>query len=250
MAKKKRISRRGTAEYWLKSCHDQLGLADQAVILKGSSAHRTPKPSDAKKASNVTVRSALAIVPSDCALKTDWVQCDECDKWHALPHDVSPDDLPDRWCCRMNTWNSNASPCDVVVVGREPQQAPSAVHAYIGSPVESSPTISKDATPHAINTSRPTCTVDKVVSSTIPSSNNGDRNGIVVPLSKDVSDAMVTLCSRRVNAIDHPDKSLQVWEPMEALTTHVNESQEIHEDRVKIENNDLLTLIETILQTH
>ena len=60
---------------------------------------------------------------------------------------------------------------------------------------------------------------------------------------------MVTLCSRRVNAIDLPE-SLHVWEPMEALTTHVNESQEILEDRVKIENNDLLTLIETILQTH
>ena len=39
----------------------------------------------------------------------DWVQCDNCSKWRRLPiraHAHYPHELPDRWICSMNKWDS------------------------------------------------------------------------------------------------------------------------------------------------
>ena len=37
----------------------------------------------------------------------DWVQCDACDNWHALPAEVSTADLPERFECTMNWWSAD-----------------------------------------------------------------------------------------------------------------------------------------------
>lgn len=41
-----------------------------------------------------------------------WVQCNTCDKWRALPHDVDPNSLPDIWVCSLNTYDSTRNNCD------------------------------------------------------------------------------------------------------------------------------------------
>lgn len=40
-----------------------------------------------------------------------WVQCDDCNKWRALPQDSVVEDLPDRWTCALNTDRDRDS-CD------------------------------------------------------------------------------------------------------------------------------------------
>ena len=42
---------------------------------------------------------------------TDWVQCDKCGTWHALPHNTLPADLPEQWYCYMKTWDANKAGC-------------------------------------------------------------------------------------------------------------------------------------------
>ena len=42
---------------------------------------------------------------------TDWVQCDKCGTWHALPHNTLPEDLPEQWYCYMNTWDAKKAGC-------------------------------------------------------------------------------------------------------------------------------------------
>lgn len=41
-----------------------------------------------------------------------WAQCDRCGKWRQLPSSVRPDELPPRWFCEMNVWNSAQASCD------------------------------------------------------------------------------------------------------------------------------------------
>lgn len=41
-----------------------------------------------------------------------WVQCNTCDKWRALPHDVDPNSLPDIWVCSLNTYDSVRNNCE------------------------------------------------------------------------------------------------------------------------------------------
>lgn len=40
-----------------------------------------------------------------------WVQCNNCDKWRALPHTVDPESLPDVWYCELNEYDSNHNTC-------------------------------------------------------------------------------------------------------------------------------------------
>jgi len=40
-----------------------------------------------------------------------WVQCDDCNKWRALPQDTVVEDLPDKWTCALNTDSARDS-CD------------------------------------------------------------------------------------------------------------------------------------------
>lgn len=43
----------------------------------------------------------------------NWVQCERktCRKWRRLPPDISPESLPDRWLCSMNTWDTRFASC-------------------------------------------------------------------------------------------------------------------------------------------
>lgn len=43
----------------------------------------------------------------------NWVQCERrsCRKWRRLPADISPESLPDRWICSMNTWDERFASC-------------------------------------------------------------------------------------------------------------------------------------------
>mmetsp|Transcript_18111 Transcript_18111/g.39439 ORF Transcript_18111/g.39439 Transcript_18111/m.39439 type:complete len:244 (+) Transcript_18111:213-944(+) len=41
-----------------------------------------------------------------------WVQCNDCDKWRALPSTVDADKLPDIWTCSMNHYDHLRRNCD------------------------------------------------------------------------------------------------------------------------------------------
>ncbi|TMW55532.1 hypothetical protein Poli38472_010414 [Pythium oligandrum] len=42
-----------------------------------------------------------------------WVQCDGCKKWRTVPKSIDLDAMPDRWYCRMNSWDKAFASCDV-----------------------------------------------------------------------------------------------------------------------------------------
>jgi hypothetical protein len=41
-----------------------------------------------------------------------WVQCDKCEKWRMLPSDVSEEDLPEKWLCKMNLVDVRNNTCE------------------------------------------------------------------------------------------------------------------------------------------
>lgn len=41
-----------------------------------------------------------------------WVQCNNCDKWRALPSTVDADSLPDIWSCELNIYDPLRNSCD------------------------------------------------------------------------------------------------------------------------------------------
>ncbi|KAL3727641.1 hypothetical protein ACJRO7_032388 [Eucalyptus globulus] len=43
----------------------------------------------------------------------DWVCCDLCQKWRLLPFGRRPDDLPEKWVCRMLDWLPGMNHCDI-----------------------------------------------------------------------------------------------------------------------------------------
>jgi len=54
-------------------------------------------------------RNAQASSPVDKII--DWVQCERCQKWRALPPSLSSKSLADHWYCEMNTWDPNTAKC-------------------------------------------------------------------------------------------------------------------------------------------
>lgn len=119
----------GVIDYWEKSCRDQLRLTEittangSSVIFKDAKVGQLQKlPSndhsyiDGSKISSSTCHDeeVSQTRPESSGAKhvTDWVQCDDCDKWHALPSWVSARDLPDHWSCQMNVWNVNEAVCN------------------------------------------------------------------------------------------------------------------------------------------
>ena len=44
--------------------------------------------------------------------KLVWVQCEDCEKWRALPHGTDPNELPDKWTCSLNTMDPDHDNCD------------------------------------------------------------------------------------------------------------------------------------------
>src|SRR6185437_11729243 len=42
-----------------------------------------------------------------------WVQCDKCLKWRRIGSGIDEATLPDKWYCKLNTFNKSFSTCDV-----------------------------------------------------------------------------------------------------------------------------------------
>lgn len=53
-------------------------------------------------------------IPGPTKKITPWVQCDRknCKKWRKVPATVNTADLPDKWFCELNTWDSERANCD------------------------------------------------------------------------------------------------------------------------------------------
>ncbi|KAF1313748.1 Chromodomain-helicase-dna-binding protein, partial [Globisporangium splendens] len=47
------------------------------------------------------------------AEEAKWVQCDSCKKWRTVPKDIDLNSMPERWYCKMNTWDSAYASCAV-----------------------------------------------------------------------------------------------------------------------------------------
>lgn len=45
--------------------------------------------------------------------RQEWVQCEKCEKWRQLPLSILAKDLPDKWFCKMNTWDRRSASCAV-----------------------------------------------------------------------------------------------------------------------------------------
>lgn len=148
----------GVIEYWEKSSRNQLRLTEvtsangSSVIFKDakvgqlqrlpaidhSQMDRSTVPSSSPPDEEV---SQSRPEPSGAKHVTDWVQCDDCDEWHALPPWVSARDLPEQWRCQMNTWTDNEAVCNARFA-KSPTDSDN-----LGVPVvASSTTISNDAT--------------------------------------------------------------------------------------------------------
>jgi len=41
-----------------------------------------------------------------------WVACDLCTKWRVLPADLDQSELPSKWNCKMNHWDTSEASCD------------------------------------------------------------------------------------------------------------------------------------------
>ena len=54
----------------------------------------------------------------------EWVSCDRCNKWRRLPPTMNPKQLPEKWVCNMNFWDSTTSDCS----------APEEVHLSVRTP--------------------------------------------------------------------------------------------------------------------
>jgi hypothetical protein len=46
--------------------------------------------------------------------KVSWVQCDDCQKWRALPSSINSNSLAENWSCKMNEWDKKHNRCDDV----------------------------------------------------------------------------------------------------------------------------------------
>lgn len=56
-------------------------------------------------------------------VEINWVQCNACEKWRALPSNVDPNSLPDEWFCKFNVWSPELATCDAPEeVPQQPQQ--------------------------------------------------------------------------------------------------------------------------------
>ncbi|CAI9118765.1 OLC1v1020380C3 [Oldenlandia corymbosa var. corymbosa] len=46
-------------------------------------------------------------------IEEHWVCCDSCQKWRLLPFGMKPEDLPEKWLCRMLNWLPGMNRCDI-----------------------------------------------------------------------------------------------------------------------------------------
>lgn len=81
----------------------------QTSISKG-----TREKSKGSSSSSSSSKGASSATPNNGANPDDrdWVRCNTCDKWRALPCNVDPNNLPDIWTCKLNTYDPLRNNCD------------------------------------------------------------------------------------------------------------------------------------------
>ncbi|GAB4851261.1 hypothetical protein Ancab_030557 [Ancistrocladus abbreviatus] len=57
--------------------------------------------------------SSEAVPPSAVVINENWVCCDNCGKWRLLPSGMVPEQLPEKWLCRMLNWVAGLNRCEV-----------------------------------------------------------------------------------------------------------------------------------------
>lgn len=65
--------------------------------------------------------AALAVLatPPQVIGSVQWVQCDRCSKWRAIPDYVDMEVLPEQWECSMNEWDATHNTCEAEEVSEE-----------------------------------------------------------------------------------------------------------------------------------
>lgn len=65
-----------------------------------------------------------------------WVQCDSCKKWRTVPKNIDLNSMPERWYCKMNTWDSVYASCAVAeeIVNAMSKKPKSGSHAKKSKP--------------------------------------------------------------------------------------------------------------------
>lgn len=94
---------------------------------KATSAARISKKKKKKKTKSSTEHSAAdvargeqndGLTGEDATNQEEkdeakWVQCDSCKKWRTVPKNIDLNSMPERWYCKMNTWDSAYASCAV-----------------------------------------------------------------------------------------------------------------------------------------
>ncbi|GBG27922.1 MORC family CW-type zinc finger protein 4 [Hondaea fermentalgiana] len=99
--------------------NNSLGLGTKTPPSVHSDPEQGAKPrstsrSSSKKAS-ASKAAAAASSADDAAQLSAYaisVQCDKCGKWRDIPPGKHQENLPERWFCRMNTWEPAYASCD------------------------------------------------------------------------------------------------------------------------------------------
>ncbi|KAL8166376.1 hypothetical protein V2J09_007875 [Rumex salicifolius] len=79
-----------------------------------SSTGLVPRADPIDNAYSMEKAPTSGAVPTETApvvIQEDWVQCDKCQTWRLLPHNIKPDDLPKRWLCSMLNWLPGMNKC-------------------------------------------------------------------------------------------------------------------------------------------
>lgn len=73
---------------------------------------KIPKKRGRKKKIDLMKLNEAATTTGEEELKSQWVQCDTCNKWRKLPGNIDLTTLPEAWECSMNRWDSLHSHCN------------------------------------------------------------------------------------------------------------------------------------------
>ncbi|KAE8677620.1 Tetratricopeptide repeat-like superfamily protein [Hibiscus syriacus] len=58
-------------------------------------------------------QTAAPAANAPIVIEENWVQCDRCQKWRLLPFDTRPEQLPEKWLCRMLNWLPGMNQCGI-----------------------------------------------------------------------------------------------------------------------------------------
>lgn len=77
---------------------------------KGSTEHSADATRGGDQQDGLTGEEAVNQDEKD---EAKWVQCDSCKKWRTVPKSIDLNSMPERWYCKMNTWDAVYASCAV-----------------------------------------------------------------------------------------------------------------------------------------